>query len=175
MPQVGSEGLDLSLIVWPTQLIGKARLCRHPGQRKLSEPATPVPPLPPRGRSSCLTVAADATMRLETTPGARNISIFDPMAVGGGETCWWISAVSGAGESARVAAAGLPTAAAGSPGAPMARASTPSSVDSQVALAEHLAVERDLKVVVTRRKGPGLVRSIVEAIPGRPDGDGVAG
>jgi hypothetical protein len=56
--------------------------------------------------ASCLTVAADAKIRLETKPGARSISVFDPMAVGGGQICLWITAVNSTGESAQVPAAG---------------------------------------------------------------------
>jgi hypothetical protein len=56
--------------------------------------------------ATCLTVAADAKIRLETKPAARTVSVFDPMAVGGGEICWWITAVNSTGESAQVPAAG---------------------------------------------------------------------
>jgi len=56
--------------------------------------------------ASCLTVASTAEVRLETKPGARSVSIFDPMAVGGGQICYWITAVDSAGESAQVPAAG---------------------------------------------------------------------
>jgi hypothetical protein len=56
--------------------------------------------------ATCLTVQAQATTRLDTKPAARSAQIFDPMAVGGGEICYWITAVSSAGESAKVPAAG---------------------------------------------------------------------
>ena len=56
--------------------------------------------------ATCLTVASTAEVRLETKPGARSVSIFDPMAVGGGQMCYWITAVNSAGESAQAAAAG---------------------------------------------------------------------
>lgn len=56
--------------------------------------------------ATCLTVAAEAKIRPETKPAARSVSIFDPMAVGGGEICWWMAAANSSGESAQVPAAG---------------------------------------------------------------------
>jgi len=61
--------------------------------------------------ATCQTVQAQATVRLDTELAARSVQIFDPMAVGGGQICYWITAVSSAGESAQVAAAGQPTSA----------------------------------------------------------------
>ena len=56
--------------------------------------------------ATCLTVQASAKVRLDTQPGATSAQIFDPMAVGGGQICWWIASVNDAGESAKTAAAG---------------------------------------------------------------------
>jgi hypothetical protein len=50
-------------------------------------------------------VQAQATVRLDTEPAARSVQIFDPMAVGGGQICYWITAVNSTGESAQVPAA----------------------------------------------------------------------
>jgi hypothetical protein len=49
--------------------------------------------------ATCLTVQTQATIRLDTAPAARSAQLFDPMAVGGGETCYWITAVVGFGYS----------------------------------------------------------------------------
>jgi hypothetical protein len=78
--------------------------------------------------ATCQTVQAQATVRLDTEPAARSVQIFDPMAVGGGQICYWITAVNSVGESAKVAAAGQPTATAGSPTA------MPSSGPTQAAV-----------------------------------------
>jgi hypothetical protein len=56
--------------------------------------------------ATCLTAQAGATVRLNTQPGATSAQIFDPMATGGGQICWWIASVNDASESAKVAAAG---------------------------------------------------------------------
>jgi hypothetical protein len=55
--------------------------------------------------ATCLTVQAQATTRLDTKPAARSVQIFDPMAVGGGQICYWITAVNSTGESTQVPAA----------------------------------------------------------------------
>jgi hypothetical protein len=74
--------------------------------------------------ATCLTVQSEAVSKLNSMPDAKSAQVFDPMAVGGGQTCWWITAVNGAGESAQVAAAGnspsavAPSAAAAAPPAP---------------------------------------------------------
>ena len=57
------------------------------------------------GGDTCADVQGDAQVVLETKPGARSAQLFAELAVGGGEACYWITAVNGAGESARVAAA----------------------------------------------------------------------
>jgi hypothetical protein len=56
--------------------------------------------------ATCVTAQASAKVRLDTQPGATTAQIFDPMAVGGGQICWWIASVNDAGESAKTAAAG---------------------------------------------------------------------
>jgi hypothetical protein len=56
--------------------------------------------------ATCLTAQANATVRLETTPDARTAQAFDTMAVGGGQICYWITAVNFSAESGQVAAAG---------------------------------------------------------------------
>jgi len=55
--------------------------------------------------ATCQTVQAQATTRLDTEPAARTVQVFDPMALGGGQICYWITAVNSTGESAQVAAA----------------------------------------------------------------------
>lgn len=56
--------------------------------------------------ATCLTAQANATVRLETEPATRSAQAFDPMAVGGGQICYWITAVNSTGGSGQVAAAG---------------------------------------------------------------------
>jgi hypothetical protein len=56
--------------------------------------------------ATCLTVQTSATVRLGVKPAARSAQAFDPMAVGGGQICYWITAVNFSAESGRVAAAG---------------------------------------------------------------------
>jgi hypothetical protein len=56
--------------------------------------------------ATCLSVQSQAVSKLNTKPDATNAQVFDPMAVGGGQTCWWITAVNGSGESAQAPAAG---------------------------------------------------------------------
>jgi hypothetical protein len=56
--------------------------------------------------ATCQTAQADATVRIDAKPSARSAQVFDPMAVGGGQMCYWITAVNGAGESVQVPAAG---------------------------------------------------------------------
>jgi hypothetical protein len=56
--------------------------------------------------ATCLTEQASATVKLETKPAARTAQIFDPIAIGGGQICYWITAVNSSGESAQVPAAG---------------------------------------------------------------------
>jgi hypothetical protein len=56
--------------------------------------------------ATCVTIQAQAETKLDTKPAATSAQIFDPMAVGGGETCWWISALNSAGESTQVPATG---------------------------------------------------------------------
>ena len=55
--------------------------------------------------ATCLTERASATVRLGAKATARSAQIFDPMAVGGGQICYWITAVNSTGESAQVPAA----------------------------------------------------------------------
>jgi hypothetical protein len=55
--------------------------------------------------ATCLSVQSQAVSKLNTKPDATSAQVFDPMAVGGGQTCWWISAVTGSGESAQAPAA----------------------------------------------------------------------
>ena len=55
--------------------------------------------------ATCQTAQAGATVKLEPKPAARTAQVFDPMAVGGGEICYWITAVNSSGESAQVPAA----------------------------------------------------------------------
>ena len=43
--------------------------------------------------ATCLSVQSQAVSKLNTKPDATNAQVFDPMAVGGGQTCWWITAV----------------------------------------------------------------------------------
>jgi len=72
--------------------------------------------------ATCLTEQASATVRLGAKATARSAQIFDPMAVGGGQICYWIAAVNSTGESAQVPAASneasTPSAAAAAPPAP---------------------------------------------------------
>jgi hypothetical protein len=56
--------------------------------------------------ATCPTAQANASVRLETKPAARTAQAFDPMATGGGQICYWITAVNSLGESAQVPAAG---------------------------------------------------------------------
>jgi hypothetical protein len=56
--------------------------------------------------ATCLTEQASATVRLGVKPAVRSAQAFDPMAVGGGQICYWITAVNSSGESAQVPAAG---------------------------------------------------------------------
>src|SRR5664280_1357393 len=56
--------------------------------------------------ATCLTAQASATVRVETTPDARTAQTIDTMAVGGGQICYWITAVNFSAESGQVAAAG---------------------------------------------------------------------
>ncbi len=56
--------------------------------------------------ATCLTAQVSATVRLETTPDARTAQTIDTMAVGGGQICYWITAVNFSAESGQVAAAG---------------------------------------------------------------------
>ena len=60
--------------------------------------------LDPEG--TCAGVQADAKSVLETKPAVRAAKLLQPMAVGGGKGCFWITAVNSAGESAQVPAAG---------------------------------------------------------------------
>jgi hypothetical protein len=55
---------------------------------------------------TCAGVQADAESVLETKPALRTAQLLQPMAVGGGKGCFWITAVNGAGESAQAPAAG---------------------------------------------------------------------
>ena len=55
--------------------------------------------------ATCLTEQASATVRLGAKPAARTAQAFDPMATGGGQICYWITAVSSSGESVLVPAA----------------------------------------------------------------------
>jgi hypothetical protein len=55
--------------------------------------------------ATCLSVQSQAVSKLNSKPDARNAQVFDPMAVGAGQACWWITAVNGSGESAQVPAA----------------------------------------------------------------------
>jgi hypothetical protein len=72
--------------------------------------------------ATCLTEQASATVKLETKPDARTAQVFDPIAIGGGQICYWITAVNSTGESAQVPAAGneasAPSAAVAAPSAP---------------------------------------------------------
>lgn len=72
--------------------------------------------------ATCLTVQASAAVRLGAKATARSAQVFDPMAVGGGQICYWITAVNSTGESAQVPAASneasAPSAAAAAPPAP---------------------------------------------------------
>ena len=56
------------------------------------------------GSDTCADVQSTAEVVLETKPGARSAQLFAELAVGGGESCYWITAFNSAGESARVAA-----------------------------------------------------------------------
>ena len=56
------------------------------------------------GGDTCADVQSTAQVVLETKPGARSAQLFAELAVGGGESCYWITAVNSAGESAQVAA-----------------------------------------------------------------------
>ena len=56
--------------------------------------------------ATCLTEQASATVKLDTKPAARTAQVFDPISVGGGQICYWITAVSSSGESVQVPAAG---------------------------------------------------------------------
>jgi len=56
--------------------------------------------------ATCLTAQANATVRLETEPATRSAQAFDTIAVGGGQICYWITAVNFSAESGQVAAAG---------------------------------------------------------------------
>ena len=56
------------------------------------------------GPDTCADVQSQAQVVLETKPGVKNAQLFAELATGGGETCLWITAVNGAGESTRVAA-----------------------------------------------------------------------
>jgi hypothetical protein len=58
------------------------------------------------GPTTCDEVQGESQVVLETKPGVRAGQLFAELAVGGGEACYWISAVNGAGESARIPAAG---------------------------------------------------------------------
>jgi hypothetical protein len=55
--------------------------------------------------ATCLTAQAGATVRLGAKPAARTAQALDPMATGGGQICYWITAVNSTGESAMVPAA----------------------------------------------------------------------
>lgn len=72
--------------------------------------------------ATCSTVQSEAVGKLNSKPGATTAQVFDPMAVGGGQICYWITAVNGKGESAQVPAAGnevsTPSAAAAAPPPP---------------------------------------------------------
>jgi hypothetical protein len=61
-------------------------------------------------------------VRLGAKAASRTAQAFDPMATGGGQICYWITAVNSSGESARVPAASnqasAPSAVAGAPQAP---------------------------------------------------------
>jgi hypothetical protein len=50
--------------------------------------------------------SSGAHLVLETEPGVRSAQLIEKMSVGGGSTCLWLTAVSSAGESVPVAAAG---------------------------------------------------------------------
>ena len=56
--------------------------------------------------ATCLTEQGNATVRIETEPATRSAQAIDTMAVGGGQICYWITAVNFSGESGQVAAAG---------------------------------------------------------------------
>ena len=56
--------------------------------------------------ATCLTAQANATVRLGIKPASRSAQAFDPMVVGGGQICYWITAVNFSAESGQVAAAG---------------------------------------------------------------------
>ena len=56
--------------------------------------------------ATCLTAQANATVRLGVKPASRSAQAFDPMVVGGGQICYWITAVNFSAESGQVAAAG---------------------------------------------------------------------
>ena len=55
---------------------------------------------------TCAGAQADAQVILDAKPAARSAQLFVPMAVGGGQPCYWITAVNSAGESEQVPAAG---------------------------------------------------------------------
>ena len=56
--------------------------------------------------ATCPAEQASATVRLETKPAARTAQAFDQISTGGGQICYWITAVNISGESAQVPAAG---------------------------------------------------------------------
>jgi hypothetical protein len=56
--------------------------------------------------AKCLTEQPNAKVKLRPGPTERTARVLDPISVGGGQICYWITAVSSAGESAQMAAAG---------------------------------------------------------------------
>jgi len=56
------------------------------------------------GPTTCSQVQATATMKVQTKPDAKNAAIYTngEIATGGGSTCYWLTAVNAAGESAQV-------------------------------------------------------------------------
>jgi hypothetical protein len=58
------------------------------------------------GPDTCADVQSTAVVVLQTQPDATSAQLFAEKAVGGGATCYWITAVNSAGESSQVPAAG---------------------------------------------------------------------
>jgi hypothetical protein len=70
------------------------------------------------GPDTCTDVQGETQLVLETKPGVRSAQLFAEMAVGGGEACYWITAVNSAGESTQVPAPSATQAADQEPPAP---------------------------------------------------------